>query len=170
MHTSHTEFSIFGSTSGAISALPLAFILVASAIKDGIEDHCHRQLDEEVNMSSTTQLAVQNPNIPKAPQPQLPRHRLQGRAPLGSQSTLNMDNSDEWSMDGRSVTGTDLNFHVGAAQWEGTLWRKLKVGNIVLLWDNEQVPADIIVLATSDPDGNCYLEMKNLDGETNLKA
>jgi hypothetical protein len=33
-----------------------------------------------------------------------------------------------------------------------------------------QVPADIIVLATSDPDGNCYLETKNLDGETNLKV
>jgi hypothetical protein len=26
------------------------------------------------------------------------------------------------------------------------------------------------VLATSDPDGNCYLETKNLDGETNLKV
>ncbi|KAJ7303810.1 hypothetical protein DFH08DRAFT_721805 [Mycena albidolilacea] len=63
----------------------------------------------------------------------------------------------------------DPNFRPGAAQWERTLWKKLEVGDIVLLRDNEQVPADIIVLATSDPDGNCYLETKNLDGETNLK-
>jgi phospholipid-translocating ATPase len=50
------------------------------------------------------------------------------------------------------------------------LWKKLEVGDIVLLRENEQVPADIVVLSTSDPDGLCYLETKNLDGETNLKV
>ena len=43
------------------------------------------------------------------------------------------------------------------------------MGDIVLLRENEQVPADVVVLSTSDPDGVCYLETKNLDGETNLK-
>lgn len=53
--------------------------------------------------------------------------------------------------------------------WERTLWKKLEVGDVVLLRDNDQVPADTIVLATSDPDGLAYVETKNLDGETNLK-
>ncbi|KAF9481771.1 phospholipid-translocating P-type ATPase [Pholiota conissans] len=57
----------------------------------------------------------------------------------------------------------------GSAVWERTLWKKLEVGDIVLLRDNDQVPADIVVLSTSDPEGMCYLETKNLDGETNLK-
>ena len=57
----------------------------------------------------------------------------------------------------------------GAARWERTLWKKLEVGDIVLLRENEQVPADVVVLSTSDPDNMCYLETKNLDGETNLK-
>ncbi|KAH7907450.1 hypothetical protein BJ138DRAFT_1160138 [Hygrophoropsis aurantiaca] len=57
----------------------------------------------------------------------------------------------------------------GTARWERTLWKKLEVGDIVLLRDNDQVPADIVVLSTSDPEGMCYLETKNLDGETNLK-
>ncbi|KAL1753669.1 hypothetical protein FB107DRAFT_264155 [Schizophyllum commune] len=57
----------------------------------------------------------------------------------------------------------------GASQWERTLWKKLEVGDIILLRDNDQVPADIVVLSTSDPEGMCYLETKNLDGETNLK-
>jgi phospholipid-translocating ATPase len=57
----------------------------------------------------------------------------------------------------------------GSALWERTLWKKLEVGDVVLLRENEQVPADIIILSTSDPDGICYLETKNLDGETNLK-
>ncbi|KIK63428.1 hypothetical protein GYMLUDRAFT_41114 [Collybiopsis luxurians FD-317 M1] len=64
----------------------------------------------------------------------------------------------------------DYRKHIsGAATWERTLWKKLEVGDIVLLRDNEQVPADVVVLATSDADGMCYLETKNLDGETNLK-
>ena len=57
----------------------------------------------------------------------------------------------------------------GMARWDRTLWKKLEVGDIVLLRDNDQVPADIVVMSTSDPEGMCYFETKNLDGETNLK-
>ena len=57
----------------------------------------------------------------------------------------------------------------GQAKWERTLWKKLEVGDIVVLRDNNQIPADIIVLSTSDPEGMCFVETKNLDGETNLK-
>ena len=55
------------------------------------------------------------------------------------------------------------------AKWERTLWKKLEVGDLVLLRDNEQISADIVVLSTSDPEGVCFVETKNLDGETNLK-
>lgn len=57
----------------------------------------------------------------------------------------------------------------GSAHWERTLWKKLEVGDIVLLRENDQIPADIVVLSTSDADGVCFVETKNLDGETNLK-
>ncbi|KAL9933492.1 hypothetical protein V8E36_007668 [Tilletia maclaganii] len=58
----------------------------------------------------------------------------------------------------------------GVARWERTLWKKLEVGDIVLLREDDQVPADIVILNSSDPDGNAYIETKNLDGETNLKV
>ena len=57
----------------------------------------------------------------------------------------------------------------GRANWERTLWKKLEVGDLVVLRDHEQIPADIVVLSTSDPEGVCFVETKNLDGETNLK-
>lgn len=57
----------------------------------------------------------------------------------------------------------------GTAKWERTLWKKLEVGDIVLLKEDDQIPADIIVLSSSDPEGVCFVETKNLDGETNLK-
>lgn len=49
-------------------------------------------------------------------------------------------------------------------------WKSVKVGDIVRIHNNDEIPADIILLSTSDTDGACYVETKNLDGETNLKV
>ena len=46
----------------------------------------------------------------------------------------------------------------------------MNVGDFVRIYNEEQIPADVVVLSTSDPDGACYVETKNLDGETNLKV
>lgn len=50
----------------------------------------------------------------------------------------------------------------GTAKWERTLWKKLEIGDVVLLRENDQVPADIVVLSTSDADGQCFVETKNV--------
>ena len=49
-------------------------------------------------------------------------------------------------------------------------WKNVQVGDFVRIYNDDQIPADIVVLSTSDPDGACYVETKNLDGETNLKV
>ncbi len=48
-------------------------------------------------------------------------------------------------------------------------WKDIQVGDIVRVLDNEEFPADLVMLHSSNADGNCYIETKNLDGETNLK-
>ncbi|KAM7269267.1 hypothetical protein ACFE04_024764 [Oxalis oulophora] len=53
--------------------------------------------------------------------------------------------------------------------WVSIPWKKLQVGDIVRVNQDGFFPADILFLATTNPDGVCYIETANLDGETNLK-
>ncbi|TSW48746.1 putative phospholipid-transporting ATPase VD [Bagarius yarrelli] len=48
-------------------------------------------------------------------------------------------------------------------------WADVCVGDVVKLCCNEIIPADMVLLHTSDPKGVCHIETANLDGETNLK-
>ncbi|KHN98825.1 phospholipid-translocating P-type ATPase domain-containing protein [Metarhizium album ARSEF 1941] len=56
------------------------------------------------------------------------------------------------------------------ARFNKDTWKGLKVGDFVRIYNDDELPADVIILSTSDPDGACYVETKNLDGETNLKV
>ena len=48
-------------------------------------------------------------------------------------------------------------------------WKDIKVGSIIKVHENENFPCDMVILNSSLPKGICYVETKNLDGETNLK-
>ncbi|KAI4363845.1 hypothetical protein MLD38_020012 [Melastoma candidum] len=46
----------------------------------------------------------------------------------------------------------------------------IRVGNIVWLRENDEVPCDLVLMGTSDAQGLCCVETSALDGETDLKT
>ena len=48
-------------------------------------------------------------------------------------------------------------------------WSKIKIGNLTKVKKDENFPADMLVIFSSNIEGNFYLQTSNIDGETNLK-
>ena len=46
---------------------------------------------------------------------------------------------------------------------------QLQVGDLVLLHKDQRVPADLVLLRTTDRSGSCFIRTDQLDGETDWK-
>lgn len=151
---------IFSNTNIILAASPLVSILLVTAIKDAVEDWKRQKSDNLVNNSLVAVLdrSDEDPEAEAAMTNNESRNiniwtRVRNLFP--KKNRLNRSNRS-------SRTSIE-------AGWKMAFWKDIRVGDIVKIRNNESIPADIVVLSTSNPQGICYVETKNLDGETNLK-
>ncbi|XP_031485201.1 phospholipid-transporting ATPase 1-like isoform X1 [Nymphaea colorata] len=56
------------------------------------------------------------------------------------------------------------------ASFQAKKWKKIQVGEVLRIKEDETIPCDMVLLRTSDPSGVAYVQTMNLDGESNLKT
>jgi len=84
----------------------------------------------------------------------------------------NMNNPYQNNSTNRLPEAPKIDLSIGPDKnngWKCVPWKDIRVGDIILLTTDENVPADIVILSTSEEENECYVETKNLDGETTLK-
>ena len=68
------------------------------------------------------------------------------------------------------INNVSFFFSSSEGRYVKTLWKDVQVGDLIRLSNNETIPADMVVLKSSDKIGGlCYIDTQNLDGEANLK-
>ena len=178
-------FPKFSTISPGLVLIPLLIVLLITALKDGYEDIKRHQSDRRVNHSQVRILAggtFVNPNVMQRKSKTFVRGvmRSYGRhiktmkvKPHEEELAVVPSPSNEAALheieydEGHenTISTSDERSH-----WKKLAWEDLAVGDFVKVLENESIPADILICATSEDENVAFVETKNLDGETNLKS
>ncbi|KAJ2887612.1 hypothetical protein FB639_001188 [Coemansia asiatica] len=163
--------SYFAVGSRFLTVVPILLVLGITAIKDAFEDWRRHISDDHFNEMPTRlvrnlrnyNLLWQDKQSDAAKGSLLHRQRIRIARRMNRSTWYNQIPHD-WEESQNPVDPSKP-----PVLEEDAKWRSVRVGDFIVLKNGDPAPSDILLLATSADDGCCYVETKNLDGETNLK-
>ncbi|KAL6879133.1 hypothetical protein J3F83DRAFT_725193 [Trichoderma novae-zelandiae] len=148
---------------------PLAGFVAFSMAKEGYDDYRRYQLDKSENRSMTWVLTHGVRKGRERPRMSGWRNAMRRKRRGGSKGKKRLGADDEDIVMQEIQEGALARLDE-TNDWMNVQWQHVQVGDIVRLRRDEPVPADIVMLHATGPNGVAYIETMALDGETNLKA
>lgn len=140
------------STTGSYTTiLPLLFFVMLTIVKEGYDDYRRSRLDRIENANFTATLGRHDNYTGKVKPPTV----IQKWNPFHVSTTAMPPVLPDDQYQG--------------VRWVPRRWSNIKVGDCIRLCRDDPVPADIVLLWTSDENDLAYIDTMALDGETNLK-
>lgn len=168
------------STTGSYTTIiPLLIFISISILREGYDDYKRYKLDFQENKVLTTVIFKKGQN--KVYSKSLKMATLKFwknffvKKKLQIDENMRIENSDVFYK--KSESDSNDVFYMGNQHADSDLeikkteWHNLRVGDLVIISNNENIPADLLLLSSTNMEHNeAYLETMALDGETNLKA
>lgn len=153
------------STTGTYTTIgPLILFVGIAMAKEGYDDYRRYRLDKFENRSLTW---ILDPEKTTAKSYALRKAKEFARRTKRSPANPRVDDGNEAGMTELREMGS-LGKEDGP--WAEVEWQDVRVGDVIRLRRDDPVPADIVLLHATGPNGIAYIETMALDGETNLKS
>lgn len=148
------------STTGKYTTIiPLAIFVTFSMAKEGYDDYRRYVLDKSENRSAAWVLrGTKDASGRKSGKPW---DRIKDKVDKKKGKSEEGLEENKEALESAASSG---------GEWMRIEWANVMVGDIVRLSRDDNVPADLVLLHATGPNGIAYIDTMALDGETNLKS